>query len=349
MSENSSPTRRDALKAAAGVGMVALAGCAGDDGDAVDINVGSSDSGSSTYSNSQAIQRAVNQESDTVNFITVDAGGDPQSIRLYEDDEINAYSAGGFIFDQAMNDQGPFEDEPVETFPLYGFSHLSLNLYWIALEDSDIETTDDLFGADIWPLPGGWGLRDLTETMYGEAGLWDDLEPGSQEFETGEAASALEEGRVEALVAYNSNFDSLPTWAEEVDARNDVRLVEMTDEFAQAAENFGGAGYEELGESIGDPWDQDIGTDGSAGHTWTETYPYLFHPDIPAESVYEVMDIIHNNPQEVLDANPAALDYSDLDNYTFSFLHTDRVDVHPGAADWLEEHDLWDDDWSRPD
>ncbi len=339
--------RRDALKATAGLGVVGMAGCLGDD-DTVDINVGSSSSGSSTYGNSQAIQRIVDRESDNVNFITVDAGGDPQSIRLYADDELNAYSAGNYILNQAINDSGPFADEPVDEYPQLGFSHLSLNLYWLALEDSDIETTDDLFGADLYALPAGWGLRAMTEEMYGNAGLWDDLEPGVVNFETSEAASALDEGRVEALIVYTSNFTQLPSWAQEVDARNDLKQVEMTDEFVQAAQDFAGAGYDEM-DDIEAAWNQDLQSDGITNHSWTETYPYLFDPEIPADIIYEVMDICHNNVDDLQDANPTILDWTDPDNFTFAYGHPDEFDVHPGAADWLEDNGAWDDSWTRGD
>ena len=176
MVENGNQSRRDVLKGTAGIGTIALAGCLGGDDDSIDMTVGSSSSGSSTYGNSQAIQRVVSQESDTVNFITQDAGGDPQSIRLFADGELNSYSAGNYILNQALEQTGPFEEpDDVSEFPQHGFGHLSLNLYWMALEDSDIETTDDLPGRDIYALPAGWGLRAMTEEMYGNAGLWEDL------------------------------------------------------------------------------------------------------------------------------------------------------------------------------
>jgi len=75
---NDRQTRRDVLRGTAGIGAISIAGClGGDGGDQVDLTVGSSSSGSSTYGNSQAIQRVVSQESDYLNFITQDAGGDP--------------------------------------------------------------------------------------------------------------------------------------------------------------------------------------------------------------------------------------------------------------------------------
>jgi len=99
MFDNDGPSRRNVLKGTAGLGALSLAGCLGGGGggsgnEPVDLTVGSSSSGSSTYGNSQAIQRVVSENSDYLNFITQDAGGDPQSIRLYADGEINSYSAG---------------------------------------------------------------------------------------------------------------------------------------------------------------------------------------------------------------------------------------------------------------
>lgn len=353
MSNKGRATRRDALKTAAGLGILGLAGCTdifsgGGGGDTVDMTVGSSSSGSSTYGNSQAIQRVVSQQSDSINFITQDAGGDPQSIRLYADEEINSYSAGNYIMNQALTETGPFSPpDNVSTYPQLGFGHLSLNLYWMAVEDSDITTTDDLPGRNIYALPAGWGLRAMTEEMYGEAGLWEGLSENVVNVETDQAASAIEEGRVEAFIVYTSNFTQLPSWASEIDSRASVRAIEMTDEYVQAAQDFTGAGYQEVDEIGG--WEQDVQGGDFPKHTWTETYPYYFSPDIPADAVYELMEICNNNYESMQEANPTILDWSDPENFTFALVHTDEIPIHPGAADWYEENDVWDDSWTRGD
>lgn len=357
MVKNGRQTRRSVLEATAGIGAIALAGCIGGGGgggdgeqEPVEMTVGSSSSGSSTYGNSQAIQRVVSKESDYLNFITQDAGGDPQSIRLYAQGEINAYSAGNFIMAQALSETGPFAPpDNVSEFPQLGFGHLSLNLYWMALEDSDIETTDDLPGRNIYALPAGWGLRDMTEQMYSDAGLWEGLSENVVNIETAQAASALEENRIEAFVTYTSNFTQLPSWATEIDARASVRAIEMTDDYVSAAQNFDGAGYQELDEIGG--WDQDVQGGDFPKHTWTETYPYYFSPDLPAQAVYDLMEICHNNYESMQEANPTILDWSDPENFTFALTegHTDEIPIHPGAADWYEENDAWDDSWTRGD
>ena len=315
--------------------------------DAVDLAVGSSSSGSSTYGNSQAIQRVVSQQSNYLNFITQDVGGDPQSIRLYADGQINAYSAGNYIMNQALTDTGPFAEESVDTFPQLGFSHLSLNLYWMTLESTDIESTADLAGRNVYALPASWGLRAMTEEMYGNAGLWEGLSENVVNIETTQVASALEEGRIEAFIVYTSNFSQLPSWATEIDSRVSVEAIEMTDEYVQAAQDFAGAGYQELDEIGG--WEQDVQGGDFPKHTWTETYPYYFSPDVPAQAVYDLLDICYNNYESMQEANPTILDYSDTDNFTFAFAHTDEIPVHPGAADWLQENDAWNDDWTRGD
>lgn len=354
MFDNGRHTRRHVLRGTAGIGALALAGCLGEMGggsggqEPVDLTVGSSSSGSSTYGNSQAIQRVVSQQSDYLNFITQDAGGDPQSIRLYADGEINSYSAGNYIMNQALTETGPFSPpDNVSEFPQLGFGHLSLNLYWMALEDSDIQTTADLPGRNIYALPAGWGLRAMTEEMYGNAGLWEGLSENVVNTATTQAASALEEGRVEAFVTYTSNFTQLPSWATEIDSRVSVRAIEMTDEYVAAAQDFTGAGYQEVDQIGG--WEQDVQGDNFPKHTWTETYPYYFSPDISADAVYDLMEICHNNYESMQEANPTILDWSDPSNFTFALVHTDEIPIHPGAADWYEENDVWNDSWTRGD
>lgn len=350
MPDNDRQTRRDLLRGTAGIAALSLAGCLGGGGSSnepVDLTVGSSSSGSSTYGNSQAIQRVVSDESDYLNFITQDAGGDPQSIRLFAEGDINAYSAGNYIMNQALNETGPFAPpNNVSDFPQLGFGHLSLNLYWMALEDSDIESTDDLPGRDLYALPAGWGLRAMTEEMYGQAGLWEGLSENVVNVETTQAASALAEGRAEAFIVYTSNFTQLPSWASEIDSRVSVRTIEMTDEYVQAAQDFAGAGYHEVDEIGG--WEQEVQGGDFPKHTWTETYPYYFSPDLPADAIYDLMEICANNYESMQEANPTILDWSDPENFTFALTH-DEIPIHPGAADWYEENDVWDDSWTRGD
>lgn len=358
MFDNDRQRRRDVLKTLTGAGVVGLAGCTGggdggsdssgggDEGgspDPVDLSVGSSSSGSSTYGNSQAIQRVVSEQSDYLSFITQDVGGDPQAMRLYADGEINAYSAGNYIMNQALNDIGPFADESIDTFPQMGFSHLSLNLYWMTLESTDIESTADLAGRNVYALPASWGLRAMTEEMYGNAGLWEGLSENVVNIETTQVASALEEGRIEAFIVYTSNFDQLPSWCTEIDSRASVEAIEFSDEYVQAAQEFAGAGYSEV-DAIGG-WEQDVQGGSFPKHTWTETYPYYFSPDVSEQAIYDLLEVVNNNYQSMQEAEPTILDYSDTDNITFAFTHTDEIPVHAGAVRWLKENDAWNDDW----
>jgi len=111
---------------------------------------------------------------------------------------------------QALNETGPFGDDPVSEFPNSALvTSRSTSTGW-RFEDSDIETTDDLPGRDVYCLPAGWGLRAMTEEMYGAAGLWEGLEENVVNVETGQAASALAEGRAEAFIVYTSNYTQLP-------------------------------------------------------------------------------------------------------------------------------------------
>jgi len=187
----------------------------------------------------------------------------------------------------------------------------------------------------------------MTEEMYGEAGLWEGLEENVVNVETSQAASALDEGRAEAFIVYTSNYSQLPSWATEIDSRVSVRAIEMTDDYVQASQDFAGAGYEEVDEIGG--WEQDVQGGDFPKHTWTETYPYYFSPDISADAVYDLMEICHNNYESMQEANPTILDWSDPSNFTFALVHTDEIPIHPGAADWYEENDVWDDSWTRGD
>lgn len=334
--------RRTFLKVSGAAGVGALAGCLSGDVEAVSIGVpgGSSTTGQSA----QALQAVVQGESDEVRFDVEESGGDPASIRLYNNGEIDGYTASNFISTNALNDVEPFNEDPVDGIAYQGFQIGVLDLHWVALDGSGIETTDDLLDDDVnlWMLPPSWGLRQLTETVHESIGIFEDLEPNTIDADTSDIAGRIDEGDVDALVSYGANGVNLPGWATEVDSRSELYLVETTEEFREGAAETDGVGTDEV-EVYG--YEQDLGAD--TIFTWQETFNFFFSEDMSDDVAYDVAEISHERWEDARDSQPAYLDHSDFDNMTGGYM--DDVPVHPGVADFLEDQGEWDDSWERGD
>ena len=332
--------RRSFLKVSGGAGIAALAGCLGGDVEAVSIGIpgGSSTTGQSA----QALQSVVQDQSDSIRFDTEDSGGDPASIRLFNDDELDGYTASNFISTAAMNDDEPFAEDPVDGIAYQGFQIGVLELHWVALDGSGVETTDDLLDDDItvWMLPPGWGLRQLSDTVHESIGILDELEENEVDADTSDIAGRVDEGDVDALISYGANGVNLPGWATEVDARADLYAVEHTEEFQEGAAATEGVNTDTI-EIYG--YDQDMGAD--EVFTWQETFQFFFAEEMSDDVAYEVAEISHNHWESAREAQEAYLDHSDFGSIVGGYM--DGVPVHPGVADFLEDEGEWDDSWER--
>lgn len=338
-------SRRKVLEGIAGLGAVGLAGCsnvqngsnnAGDGSGATSISVGVPSASTTTGASSNAFQRVVQEKSSdvepagTIKWNTQETGGDPPSIRQLDQGNLQALTAGNFIVASAMQDLPPFEQKPVDSVPYQAFKIASLHLHVVAVDGSGIETTDDLVGKKFWPLPPSWGLRQQVETIFENAGMWSDLEPNVVNADTGDVAGAIEEERIDAIVAYGSGFQNLPGWATEVDARADLHTVSVGDQLKQGIEATRGTNYKEI-DVYG--WEQDVGSD-TVG-SFPSDFQFFFSDAISRDVGYELAKISHENVDAIQESQPAYRDHSDP--AAMAEVYLEDLPVHPGVYDFLEE------------
>jgi len=334
-----STRRRDILKVASGVGDAALAGCLGGSGGMKSLSVGIPGASSTTGAASNSFQRVVKDQSgDTdpageIRWQNQDTGGDPPSLRQFSQGNLQALTAGNFIVASAQEDKEPFAERSVETLPQQMFSITSLHMHVVSVKGSGIQTTDDLAGSNFWPLPPSWGLRQLAETVFSNAGLWSELQNSDSivNADTGDVAGLIEEGNIDALVAYGAGFQNLAGWATEVDARADLQLVEFTDSFAEAANGTRGTSHSEL-DVYG--WQQQS-FDTDKMDVYGADFQFWLGNDTSRDVGYELARISNEHTEAIQEGQPAYLDHSDAE--TMASLYLEDLPVHPGPYDYLEE------------
>lgn len=329
-------SRRTFLTAAGAGTVSALAGCSDSLSGGDTITIGTASQGSSTFAAAQALQRAVSEHSDDLTLDAQVTDGFVSNVRLFDSGEMDAIGLDNYTANQAHNDQGPYEEDHVESVPMQGFSFLELHIYPMAVDGSGIETTDDLPGTDFWPIQAGFATRLLTEDVLKQAGMWDNL--NIAEFGTGAVAGSIEEGDIEAFAADADNYVDIPGYLTEVDTRADVHAVEVTDDFADAIKATRGIGYAEI-EPYG--WEQDIKAD--MLRTWTLDGQFRFGSDIDPDQLYELMRVSHEHVETVQESDPTYLDHSNLETMTAAI--NDEEPIHPGAADFYKDQGVWNDDW----
>jgi len=342
--------RRSVLKSAATLGVIGVTGYSGSAGaesgaqENVQVVIGGTSSGSATMQAAQALARTAQQQSDFLDISVQVTDG--WTANLFEFDAGNLSSIGvdNNSLSKAMNDEGPFAEESVDDLPMQGFVFTNLEIYWVGMEGSGLESTADLAdgGFTIYPIQPGFGTRLLTEEIIREAGLWEPNE--ILNLDTSDIAGAVEEGRVDALALYGVNGIDLVSWAQEVDVRSGGQLfaLEVDDNFREAIESVGGARLKEL-EPYG--FEQDVSRVTSSTVSWVLSGQWAFGPDVPPRATREVARLSSEHFETVQEADPTALDHSDVESMTEAVIP--ELAIHPGIADFWMENDVWNDEWMR--
>jgi len=340
---NPNLSRRNILKATGALGVAGLAGCLGDD-DATTVSVGVvSDSAAADLF--AALRRVLDNEADDVQIVTEETPGVPASMQMYQDGDVDALGVTNYAAIQAMEDEGPFADEPVDTFAHQGFGLAIYHFHWVKAADSDIETTDDLAGSNVYALPPGWSFREMIEEVHRTEGTWDDIEPGVSNADTGDVADAFEEGRIEAALSYPTNLAGVPGFYSEVDARTDLEFIEPSDSWIQAVEDNERVVLDE--QDLSDQYEQDMGDLNPVPSVQT-SLQLAFGEEVPDEAAYEITRISHEYVDDIREGSSSYPDHSDLNFMTDGHLpEAYQLPIHGGVADFLEEQDHWDDSWER--
>lgn len=336
---NQKGSRRQFLKrtgvAITSAGVVGSAGCLGDS-DVTSVQLGTATQGSGSYANGQALQRLIQEHSETVEIQALETpGGGAPNIRLYNDGEIVAGGCNSYDVINALEDTGQFADDPVDEVPLQGYSYMILHMYWLAKPDSGIETTNDLPGSNVWVQPAGVGMRPPINALLEATGLMDDMEVF--EMDRSDVAGALEEDRIDAILAYGINYSSIPGYEVEVDSRIDLQAVEATDEFVEAIQDTPGVPHEHI-EIYGR--DQDVGADET--HSWTQEYQWMFGRELSQDTVYEIARLSFEENEFAREADERFPEFEDPEDMSFAYV--EDWPFHPGVAEYWREIGIWDED-----
>ncbi|WP_416841310.1 TAXI family TRAP transporter solute-binding subunit [Haloferax sp. DFSO52] len=356
--------RRKFLYGAATAGVAGLAGCTGSSGGSEDSGSDggsdggsdSEDSGSDGGSDSNlslrvgtsgggtknvglAVERAVSQHSDSLDYATVESPGYVGTIYRMEQDQFNGGITDNNSLNKALNDTGSFEEKSVDEIPYFGFMAFPYSIYIVARDGTGIETFDDLAGKNVYPAQPGYSTRATTLDVWSQEPtkeIYDQM--NIQNMGVSDAPGAMEEGRIDAAIAYGTPGAGYTGWVTEYDARIDVHYVEPTDALKESASMYAGAGSSTV--AIED-WSmqQDIGTD--EVFTWDLEVNYTFTPEANPDAVYELCRVVDEHNDAVNEAEEQFMDFESTSDMLKSA--RSNIPVHQGAAQYYKDNDAWDD------
>ena len=308
-----------------------------EESESLELRVGTSAGG--TRDVGLAVERAVSQESDTLNYSTIESPGYIGTIYRMAQNQFNAGITDNNSLNKALNDEGQFAEQSVSRIPYYGFSAFPYSIYIIARDGTDIETFDDLAGKNVYPAEPGYSTRGTTLDVWSQEPTADVYEQMNiQNMGVGDAPGAMEEGSIDASIAYGTPGVRYTGFVQEIASRVDIHYVEPTDALIESAESFSGAGTTTTPYS---EWEmpQDIGTD--EVFTWDLEVNYTFNPEANADAVYELCRVVNEANDVVNEGEAQFNDFGgagDMLGYA-----QENIPVHPGAVQYYEDNDVWDD------
>ncbi|WP_101295890.1 TAXI family TRAP transporter solute-binding subunit [Halegenticoccus soli] len=349
-------SRREVTKWGTTLGAISLAGCtetitgssggSGGGGEQYQMVIAGTSSGSSTQQAAQALARAASQHSDNLSITVQVTDGWTANLYEYNDDNFHTIGVDNNSLSKAMNNEGPFAEDPVDSLPMQGFVFTNLEIHWVAMEGSGIKSTADLKegGYTIYPIQPGFGTRLLTEEVIKKAGLWDQNE--ILNVDTSDIPGAVEEGRVDALCIYGANGVNLSSWVQEVDVRSNgsLYLMQIDDNFRQAIETVPGAILKEF-DNYPYKWEQDVTRVTDTTAAWVLAGQWAFGPEVPVDAAKEVARLSAEHHESIREADPTALDHSGVKSMTTAILP--ELEIHPGVAKYWKENDVWNDEWQE--
>lgn len=353
-------SRRELIVSTATGAVIGLAGCSsgGDDGasgesnssndgasggadneQSTEIVVGAAYQGSSQFEAAQAMQRMVRQESDTVRLSTQETDGSAGNLFQLSQGNIDMGGSSSHTYGLADSGEAMFSDRQPENLPHQGFGWGAVHLYILTPADSDIQSVGDLAGTNFWPQPPGNVTRLAAERILKSAGIWSEL--NILNIDSGDAAGALEEGRIDAFAGYGVSYNAIPGWATNVDSRIDLRAISLNDSFRTTIDDYPGLVYENINPY---GWEQDLGVDQL--ESWKDSLAWYFHPSVGEDAAYEITKLCHQNSDIIRES---ASGFPDLNNNVS--IMTDAIvegyPVHPGSAKYFKEIDQWNNSWSE--
>lgn len=343
--------RRRFLRGAATAGVISLVGCLGNPnedggggsnggnggGGEYSLRVGTSAGG--TYDVGAAVERAVSQHSDTLDYATIESPGYIGTIRRMTQGQFNAGITDNNSLTKALDERGSFSESPVDQIPQYGFFAFPYAVYLVALDGSGIETFDDLAGANVYPAEPGYSTRATTLDVWSQeptADIHDQM--NIQNVSVDDAPGAMEEGQIDATIVYGTPGVRYTGYVQEASSRVNFHYVQPTDALIESAESYSGSG---TGRTAYENWGlgQDIGTD-EVFH-WNLEVNYCFNADANNDAVYELCRVVNEHTDTINEAEDQFNDFESSDEMLASA--RERIPVHPGAAQYYKDNDVWDD------
>jgi TRAP transporter TAXI family solute receptor len=155
-------------------------------------------------------------------------------------------------------------------------------------------------------------------------------------------ADALQAGTIVGAVAYTTAGRSLPPYWKETEGRMDVKVINPC---PQEVEKLKAAGLQIAEVDPKSAFGKDVGTNKILGVPLL--FAYNVRPDMPEDLVYKMVRAFYNSKDELAQNDPGFTPLAkNFIGMQVNGINTNPdIPVHPGLAQFLKEHNAWNDRW----
>lgn len=374
LSSASSNSRRSVLKAISVGGAGLLAGCAGGDGGDGDDSGGGSDGGDGggstgdgggstgdgsggngpytlvsgpegvlVYGVGSAMSATARQHSDVV--INVQGGPSGQGLAELLRGNNQLAAASAYLVLKALRGEGdPWASVEVQQEPMQIMTMMDQRTGAVTKTSSDFHYLEDVAGATVGYGPAGASFNDPWQEVIDIAVGDGDVE--YQPIAVGQESSSLASGRVDVQVVPMFVNHLNPSHISQVYVENDARVMSFQSETVEQIRAETDVGVAATPNS--DLPDNVAEFTGESESMLTQArYSLLGTSEVPADTVYTFMQTLWENREQFGEAHAGARAFSDIEFWTTSVVP--EIPVHPGAAEFFQEMDVWDDQYEVGD
>lgn len=331
-------TRRKALTAIGAASTFGLAGCldslnelGGGGGDTIQMRTSTEDT--AAYQLSQGIAAVADEHGD-FNVDARPSDGALQSMRLLDNGTADIAYTDSLNAWEIVNEVGEYEENPLENEIQSVFWYYDIQGGLTARDRDTAESVTDLPGLSVNPNPVGTAMRTQMEAQLEHAIDLNDYDELALSY--GEEGAALSEGTADVVSDIRINTALTPSYVEEQYSINDnAWLLTWPDEVIESIEGderplTGGyiSAEDAPGPNYGDR-DEEY---------WTFTvYNTFVKADMDEDVVYDLLELIVDNLDEVAEYHALAEDWEDVEALAEPAADIPDVDMHSGAQSFFED------------
>lgn len=198
----------------------------------VDIAMGSSQEGSSSYALSAAVSSIAQKYSDKINVLPKPFGGTLDGLRALERDRIETVLVMYDILGSVVYSTGSFSPpniyKRIDDVRLHGVIGVAPYMFLVRQElAEDIKSLQDIEGYNVWLGAPMTGPRDLGVAVLKALGLYDKVKETSFDYKT--LSDGIKTGAVDVLMTYGSSSKAFPSYFTEIEARNDLEIIPFSE------------------------------------------------------------------------------------------------------------------------